>query len=257
MKFYTNDYKLDFAVKRFINRYLPHLLFDGINIHHEIKRNIIDNDGKKARVTFYFFTRHNKIPEKLVTTKDWQNAYENFRFLRSNRNTNATKRTLQDVSNASNTDLEEITDATVQPIFKKKVIIRDIIGDYFTSSEARLLFNCRKDETAYDCLTRRIDKFDSILNNKDTIASIVNKATEANGQLNESQLMIMSQRILIMRTAYLFILESDTSKSISFEDCCKKSIKFHHKMSGFKLINNPRIFHLRRRCRWDWHESYP
>ena len=115
----------------------------------------------------------------------------------------------------------------MQPIFKKKVIIRDIIGDYFTSSEARLLFNCRKDETAYDCLTRRIDKFDSILNNKDTIASIVNKATEDNCQLNESQLMIMSQRILIMRTAYLFILESDTSKSISFEDCCKKLIEFH------------------------------
>ena len=119
--------------------------------------------------------KHNKIPEKLVTTEDWQNAYENFRFLRSNRNTNATKRTLQDVSNASNTDLEEITDATVQPIFKKKVIIRDIIGDYFTSSEARLLFNCRKDESAYGCLTRRIDKFDSILNNKDTIASITLK----------------------------------------------------------------------------------
>ena len=96
---FINDYGLDFAVKRFINRYLPHLLFDGINIYHEIKRNIIDNDGNKARVTFYFFTRHNKIPEKFVTTEAWQNAYENFRFLRSNRNTNTTKRTLQDLSN--------------------------------------------------------------------------------------------------------------------------------------------------------------
>ena len=75
---FTNDYNLDFALKRYINRYLPHLLFDGIKIHHEIKRNIIDNDGGKARATFYFFTRHNKIPEKFITTEDWQNAYENF-----------------------------------------------------------------------------------------------------------------------------------------------------------------------------------
>ena len=39
---FTNEYNLDFAVKRYINRYHSHLLFDGINIHHEIKRNIID-----------------------------------------------------------------------------------------------------------------------------------------------------------------------------------------------------------------------
>ena len=116
---------------------------------------------------------------------------------------------------------------------KKKVNIKDIICNYFTNHESRLLFNCRKDESAYDCLTRWIDKIDSILNNKDKIASIVNKATEDNCLLNESQLMTISQRILVMGTTYLFILETDTSKKISFEDCCRKSIKIHRKISGF------------------------
>ena len=41
------------------------------------------------------------------------------------------KRALQDASNTSNTDLEIITDTTVQPKIKKKFIIRDTIGDYF------------------------------------------------------------------------------------------------------------------------------
>ena len=86
-----NNYNLDFAVKRCINRYLPHLLFDRINIHYEIKRNIIDNDEKKVSVTFYFFMRRNKNPQKSVTTKDWKNAYKNFRFLRPKRNRNTTK----------------------------------------------------------------------------------------------------------------------------------------------------------------------
>ena len=63
--------------------------------------------------------------------------------------------------------------------------------------------------------------------------------------------MTMSQRILYMRTAYLFILESDTSKPISFHDCCKKSIEFYQKMSGFNLINNPRIL-----MNWK-HEKFP
>ena len=118
------------------------------------------------------------------------------------------------------------------------------------------MFNCRKDESAYDCLTRRIDKFDAILNNKENIASIVNKAADDNCKLNENQLMTMSQRILFLRKAYLFILESDTSKPISFQDCCKKSIEFYHKMSGFKLINNPRIL-----MNWNQtfrkHEKFP
>ena len=86
-----HDYNLDFASKRYINWYLPYLLFEGIYIHCEMKRNIIDNDGKKVKVVFYFFTRHDNIPERLFTTEAWQNVYENFRCLRSNRNNTNTQ----------------------------------------------------------------------------------------------------------------------------------------------------------------------
>ncbi len=184
---YKHDYTLDFASKRYINKYLPQLSFEGLYIHYETKRNIMKNYGKKGKVVFYFFTRHDEIPDRFVTIEAWQNVYENFRCLRSNRNkTNTPKRALQDVSN---TDVQG--NETEQPKLKKKNNILDIIGDYFTSSEARSLFNCRKDESAYDCLTRRIDIFDAILNNKDNIASIVNKATDDNCKLNENQLMTM------------------------------------------------------------------
>ena len=55
---FKHDYNLDFVTKRYINRYLPHLLFEGIYIHYEMKRNIMKNDGKKVRAIFYFFTKH-------------------------------------------------------------------------------------------------------------------------------------------------------------------------------------------------------
>ena len=42
---FQNDYNLEFVDKRYINKYLPQLLFEGINIHYEIKRNIMKNDG--------------------------------------------------------------------------------------------------------------------------------------------------------------------------------------------------------------------
>jgi len=248
-----HDYNLEFVSKGCINKYLPHLLFEGIHIHYEIKRNMIGNDGKKVWAIFYFFTRHEKYAEKFVTNEDWQNAYTNFLFIRSNRNnTNAPKRSLQDTSNI---DVEESTGEIEQPKFKMNVNITDIIGDYFTSSEAKLLFNCRKDESADDCLSRRIDKFDSILNNKDIIASIVNNATEENCALNESQVIIISQRAQLLRTAYHFVLASDTSKRVSFLDCCKRSIN-HNKLNGLKIITYPQMI-MRWNVIYRVHEKFP
>ena len=45
----------------------------------------------------------------------------------------------------------------LNPLLKRKVNISDTIRDYFTGPKARLLFYFRKDESAYDCLTKRID----------------------------------------------------------------------------------------------------
>ena len=50
------------------------------------------------------------------------------------------------------------------PVFRRQLTIIDIIGDYYSSMEGRLLFNTKTDETVYTCLSRRIDVFDIILN---------------------------------------------------------------------------------------------
>jgi len=51
---FKNDHNLEFVSKRYINKHIPYLLFEGIYIHYERKRNMIDNDGKKVRAIFYF-----------------------------------------------------------------------------------------------------------------------------------------------------------------------------------------------------------
>ena len=48
---------------------------------------------------------------------------------------------------------------------KRKTIV-DKIGNYFSSPEALILFNCRDNEMVDDCLSRRIDMFDDVINHK-------------------------------------------------------------------------------------------
>ena len=75
---------LDFASKRYINRYPPHLLFKGMHIHYEIKRIIINMMGEsESSLLFLYETWQN--PERFVTMEAWQKNYEIFRCLRSNR----------------------------------------------------------------------------------------------------------------------------------------------------------------------------
>ena len=51
----------------------------------------------------------------------------------------------------TNDDFNNLLDyeAQMSP-FQMKMIVKDIIGGYFTSSKAKLLFNFRKDESACD-----------------------------------------------------------------------------------------------------------
>ena len=47
----------------------------------------------------------------------------------------------------------------------RKTIV-DKIGNYFNSPEALILFNCRDNELVDDCLSRRIDLFNDVMNHK-------------------------------------------------------------------------------------------
>ena len=66
---FKHDCNLDFASKRYINRYLPYLLFEGIHIHYEIKRDVIDNDGEKVRLSFISLRDVTKFPTDLLRRK--------------------------------------------------------------------------------------------------------------------------------------------------------------------------------------------
>ena len=49
--------------------------------------------------------------------------------------------------------------------------------NYFNSTEARQLFNCQREDVE-DCLSRRIDLFDEMINHKQEISIVVNKANK-------------------------------------------------------------------------------
>ena len=50
--------------------------------------------------------------------------------------------------------------------------------NFFETRKVKILFNCRNNETNYDCLSRRVDHFNLILNNEVNISTIVNKANK-------------------------------------------------------------------------------
>ena len=101
----------------------------------------------------------------------------------------------------------------------------DKIGNYFSSPEALILFNCRDNEMVDDCLSRRKDMFDDVINHKKSIEDLVNKSSEDNGRLTSSQGITMLQKIQYLRMAYLNVINSDLNKIVSFKTCCDEAIK--------------------------------
>ena len=60
----------------------------------------------------------------------------------------------------------------------KKTSVCNIIGDYFNSTEVTLLFCPQDNESVEDYLSRHIDVFDNILNNKIDVSFIVKKGRQ-------------------------------------------------------------------------------
>ena len=63
-----------------------------------------------------------------------------------------------------------------------------------------------------DCLSRRIDLFDDVLNKKRSVEGVVNKTSEDNGRLTSSQGITMLQKIQHLQMAYLNVINSDFNK---------------------------------------------
>ena len=198
---------------------------------------------------FYYFTKSEKSPEYYTTKDQWQQVLYNFKILRCP-NTN-----LQPRMNTKrrelmlNTDLDLYSDdenstsnIITPPNFRRRLTIVDVIGDYNTSPEGRIIFNCKKNETVYDCLSRRIDQFNLIMNNKKCISTIVNKAREAHCEINSHQTILIINRMQYLKQAYLFMLEKQSSGSNNtFSNCCKKTIEYMSKCNGVNVIRNHEI----------------
>ena len=171
---------------------------------------------------FYHFSRSTIVPKHLPSKLEWQRVYNNFRLLRCNTSDNKRKR-LNDISNIN----ESLNNDNINLQNIEKSSFRNMIGDYFNSTEATLLFCPQDDESVEDCLSRRIDLFDDILNNKIDVSFIVKRACEENCELNIKQTIQIRQRIQYLRMAYFNVLESDQDQPVMFKFCCKKSNKIN------------------------------
>ena len=74
-------YGLDFANKRYINKYLPNVYLDHYNCYHVRINGIKDNNNKKINVYFYYFSKSKHQPSHLSTKLQWEELYNNFRTL--------------------------------------------------------------------------------------------------------------------------------------------------------------------------------
>ena len=243
-----NNYNLQFISKSYINKYIQITYLQEYHrfdyFIHKLKdeENVIIN-----KTSFYYFSKSSTTPRYFSTKKEWQQIYDNFRVLRCYTNQQLTNRKRTEIqmniSLNSYSDDDESTDSSpniiTPPAFRKRLSIVDIIGDYFTSPEAKLLFKCRKNETVYDCLSRRIDVFESVINNKSDISSIVNKAMEKDCQLNSHQTILIYNRMQYLKFSYLFMLDRDSNSTYS--SCCKKAIQHMRENCGVNIIKNHKI----------------
>ena len=152
---------LDFISKGYFNRYIHSVYLTDYQFYHKIIHKIKNEENKPTKTTFYYFTSKNsRIPRYLSTTYEWQKIYDNFRVLRSltnNDNNHDTNNRIQLETNAKRKQVSEnvilsiddndSTNLVTPPNTKQKLSIANLIGNYFTSNDAKILFNCTANET--------------------------------------------------------------------------------------------------------------
>ena len=228
-------YNLEFVAKSYINKYLPNIYLNNYNCYHIRINGIKDNRKKKINAYFYYFSKSKLCPSHLSTKLQWEQAYNNFRTLRNLQNRKR-KPPLIDITNINNNSISKQGN-DLQKIRKEEEFIKNVIVNYFNSPEAKLLFKNKEGESVEECISRRIDMFDEILNNRKDISLLVNKAGEKNCEMNNTQFTLMTHRMHYLRNAYLQLLNVDTSKPISFQECCEEAIKKMNEV-GIRTITN-------------------
>ena len=89
-----------------------------------------------------------------------------------------------------------------------------------TVQKDKILFKCKTNESVYDCLSRQINAFNLILNNKVCISTIVHRAKKEDCELNSQQTILIINRIQYLKYSHLFMLQKDASNcNIKHSDC--------------------------------------
>ena len=124
-----------------------------------------------TKTSFYYFTKNFNVPKYFTNKNEWQQIYNNFRLLRSYSSQSTNKRKSDELNDQINfisttNDVNIISPSPPQTTinFRRRLTIKDIIGKKnFATKQAKILFNCKHDETVYKCLSKRIDLFNLIL----------------------------------------------------------------------------------------------
>ena len=113
---------------------------------HSCLNQCIKNYRKKSvNVRFYYFSKSTIVPCHLSTRKQWQEAYNNFKILRTNQQIRPSK-VLKEITNIDKKNKDNIY------LPEKRKTIYNQIWNYFNSPEALRLFNPKSDESVKDCL---------------------------------------------------------------------------------------------------------
>ena len=145
-------YNLEFLTKSYISKYLPNIYLNNYNCYHIRINGIKDNRKKKINAYFYYFSKSKLRPSHLSTKLQWEQAYNNFRTLRNLQNSKR-KPPLIDITNINNNSISKQGN-DLQKIRKEEEFIKNVIGNYFNSPEAKLLFKNKEGESVEECISR-------------------------------------------------------------------------------------------------------
>lgn len=163
--------------KSYLNKYLKDIVFDKMNCFRHSEERINYKNINIRRAYFYYFSRSNIVPN-ILSKQSFIDCYFNTKQMRINCNEEK-RNVLNDMTNlVYNNDNGDASIVSPPDPKRRRATILDVIGNWFSSTNAKNLFCVRDSETVYDCLSRRIDLFNDIINSKKCLTSIVNRATE-------------------------------------------------------------------------------
>ena len=94
---------------------------------------------------------------------------------------------------------------------------------YWRSTEAKILFGPKPDETVEDALDRKIETLDKVMNEPNGYKLIVPGNGDPDGHYTDHERTTLKQKAMHIRLAYRLALESMESGGRSWGECCEEA----------------------------------